>query len=447
LCMVMAGLFKEPGWVVYPCTAAIMALGAWRRGDPRRVPSLVAGLVVVGGLGFLWSHTSANVDRLGADLDVLGKLRDLRHAVRPWADRWPGGEPGSRAWKGIALPLIGLGMAAALVLRRRESPTEAQGRAIILGTTALTGVGYIRPDWVGGVIGLGLVAMIFVHRSGIIAVLAALSVGVMFLFPGPNPVQILPAAMAFAALIAIHAGRLVGPGVPSALRLFAGIILAGGLGHQALQLADRLVDPDPSSRDVPRQLQDRDQLLAEGALFQGLEMRKVFFKGELGARFLGPLVGFQVIPYDRNLGPYSMQVSDGLWVDPSSASAEALLLDNSLLDVEHTETVELSLEPGYYAAGMVLADISTEAEVRVRIPCKDDLRVHNARSGTVWVVKAFRIPQGCGAVQVDAISPHEGAVNRFFLTPLPEPDIDLRGGDFHAPVLGLPPVEAMPEKR
>ena len=448
--MLISGLFKEPGWVVYPSVAVLMALGARRKGDRSAAPFWVGSLLLLGVAGFLWSHTTANVQRLGSDIDVLAKLGDLKHAVRPFVDPWPGGEPRIRVWVGIALPLVSLALAAAVVLRKNEHPTETQSRAIILGTVALTGLGYIRPDLVGAVVGGGLIAMLVLHRSGLLAALALLTCGVMVLFPGPNPVQLLPAAMAFAALVAVHTARLVKPGSPQVIRLFAGLLLAGGLGLEAMQLAERIHAPDASPRDVPGQIESRDQVFGEGALFSALGTHMVFYSSELGARLLGPILGFHVIPYDRDLEPFSMQVSGTLWAAMDSGAAESALLELNLLDAHraggHPGTLELDLEPGFYAAGMVLVNTQGVASISIKTSCADDLFVENDRAGTSWVVATLRVREGCGSVEVDVRTLAEGTVETVFLTALPDPSIDLRSADFHGPVLGLPPVNPMPEK-
>ncbi len=450
LCMVLAGLFKEPGWVVYPGVAALMALVALRRGATGRAPYWVGSMLLIGVAGFVWSHTTANVERLGAVIDVLGKLKDLQHAVRPLVDTWPGGEPRTRAWTGIALPLVGLATAGAVVLRRGEHPTAAQGRWIILGTGALSIIGYIRTDLVGAMAGAAVIAMLFVHRSGILASLAVLTAGVMFLFPGPNPVQLLPAAMAFAALIAIHSARLVQPGLPPALRLFAALILTGALGLQALQIGDRLRSPFYGARDVPGQLEARDRVLGEGALFAGLGARTIFSSSELGTRILGPLFGFRVIPFDRELGPYSMQVSRTLWLAMDSAPAAHLLLSGSLLDEHRASgqpgTLDLVLGSGFYAMGMALEDPRVPASIAVRTDCGGEHAAQNDRAEASWVVATFRVQEGCTDVQVDVRTRNGGEGVRFFLSPLPDPVIDLRDADFYEPVLGLQPVIPLPQK-
>ena len=314
----------------------------------------------------------------------------------------------------------------------------------------LTGLGYVRPDLVGFVIGLGLIIMSVVHRSGLVAVMVVLTCGVMFLFPGPNPVQILLGAMGFAALVAIHSARLVGPGTPQALRLFSGIIITGGLVLQALQLGDRLVSPEPSPRNASAQLKARVQLLSEAALFSHLGVSRVFYSGDLGPRMLAPVVGFQVIPYNPDFEPYSMQVRDTLWVALDGASLTAAMLEGNLLDEHraggHPGALELTLQPGYYVVGMSLVNGEAQARITVTSSCMDDVTVTNTGSGTSWLAVPFRLPDGCETVSVVVLSGREGQVESFFLTQLTAPEFGLRSAEFHAPLLGLDPVEAMPEK-
>jgi hypothetical protein len=293
--------------------------------------------------------------------------------------------------------------------------------------------------------------MTFVHRSGLIAALVLLNCGVMFLFPGPNPVQILLAAMAFAGLVGVHSARLVRPGSPQALRLFAGILICGALGLQALQFGDRLVSPAPSPRDSKAQLKAREQLMAQGALFLGLDVQSVFYSGELGPKVLGPLVGFQVLKYNPDFEPYSMQVEDTLWVALDDRKLTAALVAPNLLDAHRAGgqigVSETSLTPGYYAAGMSLTNLQAKAQITVTAPCMDDVMVQNAGAGTRWIAVPFGVPDGCDAAQVQVQVDQAGDVGTFFLTRLPDPQINLRSAGFHDPLLGLAPVQPLPEKR
>jgi hypothetical protein len=433
-----AGLFKEPGWVVYPGVAAAMCTGAW--GQHRRSLRAMAGLLLLGLLGFAWSHHSGNVDRLGAELSVLHELQDLQHGLRPWVDVWPAQHSGSRGWKGVFLPLCALSMSGAIVLRRRPARTERQAQLIILGTAVLTGMGYVRPDWVGPMVGVGLLCLVWVHSSGLLALLAVLSCGVMFLFAGPNPVQILSAGMAFSALVAVHTSRLLGPAVPPALRLFAGLLLTVGLGHHALQLADRIESAEPSRRDVPGQLQAKNTLLAEGALLKLLERDQVYFSGELGPRVLGPLYGFKLVPAERAERPLSLQISGDLWLDSGTGDVGQVLLEGSLLGPVLTAgrpaQSTLQLSPGHYVAGIVQSEMTGLSELSVQADCMRSLRVQQPPAGTVWSVGVFTLAAEC-EVQVGA----QGQADGYLLARLPEMSADLSGADFGDPLLGLRPVD------
>ena len=165
---------------------------------------------------------------------------------------------------------------------------------------------------------------------------------------------------------------------------------------------------------------------------------------------LAPVVGFQVIPYNPDLEPYSMQVRDTLWVALDGASLTSAMLEDNLLDEHrsggHPGTLALTLQPGFYAVGMSLVDVQAQARVTVTSTCMDDISVTNSGSGTSWLAVPFRLPDGCDSVNVVVLTGREGNVERFFLTALAPPEFGLRSAQFHAPLLGLAPVEAMPDK-
>jgi len=447
-CITMAGWFKEPGWVVYPCVASLMALLAFRRGAGRAAAFWAAGLLAAGLLGFLWSHTTANVDRLGS-LDVMGKLNDLKHAMRAWVDSWPSGDENSRKWRGVALPLLALAISGAMVLRRSETASPAQGRIIILGTVSLTILGYAREDMVGIIVGLSLVGMLFVHRSGLIAALGILTAGVMFLFPGPNPVQLLMAAMAFAALIAIHSSRMLDRHNPFELRVFAGIIVVLGLGLEALQVGQRLLSPEASVRDVPSQLADRDQLLADAALIAGLGGPLAFQKGDLGPRMIGSVYGLRVLPYNPEFAPFRMQISDDTWVLADHSAAASLLLESNLLQLGSADDdglMHLRLEPGGYAVGLLSRAEQEGAFVRMKTSCDTEVVVRALPGSSPWQVATIHLDEGCTVAEIQARAVPGAEVEAFCLAALPSVQADFRSAVVMEPKLGLPPVHPVPEK-
>jgi len=61
-----------------------------------------------------------------------------------------------------------------------------------------------------------------------------------------------------------------------------------------------------------------------------------------------------------------------------------------------------------------------------------------------WAVRPFRIYEGCTEVEFSVPAP--GAVDKFFLAPLPSPEMSLRGVEFYAPLLGLSSFAVIPEK-
>ena len=72
---------------------------------------------------------------------------------------------------------------------------------------------------------------------------------------------------------------------------------------------------------------------------------------------------------------------------------------------------------------------------------------HHTGAGSRWIAVPFRVPDDCDDVEVETEVGQAGGVDTFFLTRLPEPQVDLRSAEFHDPLLGLAPVQPPPEKR
>ena len=189
LALPLAGLFKEPGWVIYPLGAAAMALE--QLGQQRRAQTWAAllGFPALGLAGLALSFHPQNLVRgeQGAEfVDALGALVDPLLLSAP------------RAGAGVAfpLPLLALGLLARLGLRGRALWISA---ALIwaagLGLQALD----VTPGWlllVGLPVALATACWQWARsndsaQAPIDLLLAVSGLAVMAPFPFPHPVQML----------------------------------------------------------------------------------------------------------------------------------------------------------------------------------------------------------------------------------------------------------------
>lgn len=300
-----AGLFKEPGWIVYPAAIAALVLPDLARGRRDAVTLALAAVPLLGaaGLAFVW-HPANPAHYLEGGAGPGRLVGNLATALGSVGARWPlGGRP-----EGLALPLLLLGLAV-----RRGPPT---GLWVALASTA-----------------------------------------VMLPNPDFHVVHVLPAAFGVVAWLApmlaeasLPAGRAGRAGL-AAVALYQAALLIGALR------------PSPPL-DAERAL--RERLLPLAALYQALDARALVlppaehdqgggaYQREATA-WLAPLFGMEVGGAD---GPRGLPVAtDGgeLQVDPA---AERRLLDRNLLAslavrLAPGPGTRVEVPAGWYALGAV----------------------------------------------------------------------------------------------
>ncbi len=313
--VILAGLAKEPGWVVYPVAAAALALEAWRRGHRKGAGALL-GLVPLGLLGIAWSWHPANLLRTGAyRANLLERGLVNLEATLGWAvDLWPVRRPpvgaDSEIVGGIVAPVVALGLAATVVGTgpgRRWWPIPALAAGLL-------GAWWAAPA-AAAWLTLLVVAAVAVRRGRDLGPeFVVLGVTLLLVAPGQRPVPELgiDVGFALAGVLAIRLPRLgrVAPAV-----VLASAVLVTVAGFPTRALLQRLVHPASAQRDRSRieglespvwVLQERDQIEALAVLTAAVGDPRVGALGRQGALELGPLYGIQ----------------PDLDADPSTASAE-----------------------------------------------------------------------------------------------------------------------------
>jgi len=425
-----AGLFKEPGWVIYPGVCAVLWLGA-----PRGRARWALGLpVVLGALGLAMTWHPLNVTRT-APAEMLAVFAAQGGAL---IDRWPLEE---QALSGVGIPALAVGMMLGLALSRR-APLVLGG---VLGAIFLA-----LPDAPGGV------ALIFAcaaaalrsgsHRIGLLVV--TLAFGVMASYPHANAVQVLAGGLGLAVATG---AALTDPRLVSGrwwVAVAAAILALSPLARLTVRDAG-LAGGAVSASD----LVSRDAFLGVGALARELGAREVSAQERLGPLILAPLLGLEptdvggeIALSDQEIALSGPEISlpDGVRLRrPRDWPAEMGRLDGVLLPLKrkrdtrprpgrsrkerftpaHVET----LAAGFYALGLkagelhgLLADGVTLLEAWDN--CGRRWAVRGAGRSAAAVV--LRVTPECAELSMTrAIDALPGTP---FLLPLPEPEISLR---------------------
>ena len=401
--MVVAGLFKEPGWVVYPAAGALMVWGEWRGG--RRGAPTLAGLAPLplglAGLAITWHP--ANVYR---------------------SSEAPGG------WAA-----------------RAAANAVEQGGALV-DTRPLPVAGAL-PWWAGlsrPLVAVGVVALVrWTGAARVGAVLALATAGVMLPFPSVNAVQILCAGYALCLLVAavLEPGRRLAPWLL--------VLLGVGLLVEGIQLAARLSPPAP--RDHWVEARDRgDRFRGVGAATQALGAREAVLEGVLGDMELAPLIGLHVIEGGAPDPAAAVTLQGRLQMAVDERTLGSVLLEPDLLagreppvirdrderrrrpggrraaagDDTRRDGLQVDAAEGFLALGLVL-DGPRVGPLDVTLVAADGCgrRWTVAGASTPVALTTLRLRAGCGPLAVSWSGPGRASVERVFLAPLPGPTLSL----------------------
>lgn len=451
LLLACAGLFKEPGWVVYPAAMAGMAIsGPWHRRTGAGLVGLAA--LAAGGMVLTWHPT--NLYRAG-------------DAAIDWATRWGAfseGILGALIQTPATQQLPGLGPAIwaavlGLLIVGRAGARWRWG----LGATALVwALGLIWPDAQAPLLGLALLAQASAWRSRatapVLMVLAAILP--MLAFSRPNAVQLLSAQMGLVVALGL---ALQGAAAAHKGREWRGLLAGAWLSLVALQFAHPSPWSPPAKGAEHQAAQVR--LLGLGALAQATGSRDLQALGPLDDWILHPLVGLGMREADGRPAEILVAGSALLMGEPTrleQARATQVALDLQAMDqarpAEDAPRVRpgrgrvappsgearpeklgtpLDIGPGWYALGLHFGPVfQPEARAQEVAAADQGLRLQDA-CGRSWTLRTtaaavreavvvFAVHPACqpvGLSRAPALDPQAQA----FLLPLPDPSLSLRG--------------------
>ncbi len=420
--LVVAGLFKEPGWLIYPLAGLALTWNAWREG--RRGWPLAGALLSlpIGGVGLAVTWHPANVYRTAeAPTPWIQRAMDAAgDQGRALVDLWPLHSPAELPWwSGLSLPLIVLALFHA-ARRWRDLPVGA--------------------------------------------VLALLGLGVMLPFEGVNPVQVLVAGYGLCLLAGAAIAR-ARRGAP----LLLGLAVLGGV-HEAAEIGIRLATLEPRPAWLANRVSG-DRFLGEGAFAASIGAGEAVLQGPLEAQVLAPLIGLQ-LREDAPLDGVDVVTNGRLGFRIDDRSLRDVLLHDDLLEGRILPLVRprsehrrrpggrgppdpdaaapggLSVDgmaPGFLALGVVL-EPGAVAPLAVRVEARDACGGEHvlAEPVTPWAVTTLRLRARCAPLHVSWSGAERGLVERVFLAPLPEPELSLWGTPIGERRLATPEQRAVP---
>lgn len=446
-CIVIAGLYKEPGSVLYPIAAAAMAWGTWKRGESLRRPLMVASFVLLGAAVFAFTWAQANVARMDAIGMPMGQrvLLFLESHANGLLSAWPGDYQSGKLVNALAgIPAV---LFALVAIKDLIGPTGMERRWVrylwLAGSALMWLAIALKPLLVGNLLFPTVIALL-VRRwrePPVGLVLYVVSVCVMAPFAQGNEVQILGGTYGLALYIGVSAcealearagqGWLVPVGVAS------GVLL--NLGMMAVRLANM---PPDATWAIQRQTEH--SLLGWGAAARTLGVNYAQAMGmSITEQEVLPLVGIGVKEADPSMAA-TVSVDGKLLVMPPQGAIENVLIPNDV--IQGTEIPILSrgqgsdgdtnkgaqgmsfdIAPGWWALGtgtsmggrMQLVLQATDA-------CDNTWQASQLESIPVpFNLVPFYLAPGCTPVKLSWVGESESPDGLAFLASLQDPIVSM----------------------
>ena len=339
LCCVVAGSFKEPGWLLYPAVVAALSVGRWRQ----PVGRAALAVVVVGLVGFVVTFRPENLARAGETAGVVDHLAlALGHLVHAWpSPRWELGHHGLGAFlvaMGVAMGVRPLGVTSTGV-----RPLGVTSTALAL---TLAAAWLVWPASVWLLVPLLLVALVRAGRTppvGLLLVVGTLGLSSLTMYA--SPVYTLTAGFGLALFTASQLATMRGP--TGAVLLSIGLVQHGGY------LLERSRAPDAP---VAEQLASKARVEGLAALVQASGAPRLVLTEGDPELWLVALLGIEVVQDPAARG---LTVGHGAVLQPRAGWPDEDLLERAERVRSGGRGVrrrggarwELALDPGLYGLG------------------------------------------------------------------------------------------------
>lgn len=466
LLLAIAGLYKEPGWVVYPLAIAGLAWGA-RAAAPRPARLLLLLPVIAAGFAYTWHPT--NLFRYSeAPLPLSVRLYDF-FSIQTAAmlDGWPRWREGSGA-EGPGLPILALTLALWADLLGPELRAWRRGAAHLAGALLLFGLALLSAR-VAGLLcaGLALGALARQWRDPPVGLLLFLgAMGVMSPMTNPNEVQTLAAGYGLTLTLALSLARGLGPGAQRWSRGARGLAWAALLLF-ALRMGLSLPGAVTVASDTAAAAL-KERVMGTGALAMALGVHEAAPVDDYAPEDeILPLVGVELLPPEALRGA-TVLASGSLLLAPATHAVQEALLRWDLLvpftvpeagaeeeppptgatlrrpvrpgkkfsataapSLEQDAWTGLALEvaPGFYALGVVPRGTSIfSTQLSARDGCGKSWTVQNSDASPSTVqLKAIWVDSACRDLEIAWTGGPTPENLRPFLAPLPPPRLSLFG--------------------
>jgi len=429
--LISAGLFKEPGWVVYPFAAVAMGLSA-RDADqaPAKTWAWTLVLPVIGLAGLALTWHPANVTRYFDQSTTVGArvFDGLERFAMGMVGRWPV-EP--RMYLGIPAALVSLALWGDLLRPEPDAPTGGWRRFWVAPGLALAATWYAWPTLLVPTF-FPLVAAVLVRRwrrPPPELVMLLLACGVMAPTPGVNAVHVVAGGVGLAAWCArtwvawIHRS--------SWLRWPGGALL----GLALVQMTSLARHPPAGGIDYGF----KDCTYSLAAFVQTTEPQGI--RLGLGqseeARAATP-----AMPVINAFWPY---FRDEVTIERAEPGAVRVWVDGVMVVLPRAELQDLrernvlqgragdhDLPRGYYAAGITSdAHVAGVEKITLADQCKRTWTAHPPDTSAWASFTVVKLDDGCQPLTVTVEPPDKAAQDGVLLDYLVDPR-------FHLPASSVP---------
>ena len=430
--IVLSGLYKEPGSVLYPIAALAMGWGAWRRGESPRRPLIVASTVLLGAATFAFTWAQANVARMDAVAMPLGErvLLFLQSHASGLISAWPGDYHDGKMASGLAG--VPAALFALVAIKDLIGPTGMARRELQYLWLAASGLAWlavaVHPLLVGDLLFPTVIALLIRRwrEPPIGLVLYVVSVTVMAPFAQGSEVQILGGTYGLALYIAVSAAealeRKPGEGWAAPLGVASGLLLS--LALTGVRLSELPADVTWAS-----QRQSERSLLGWGAVARTLGVNHATAMGmSITDQEALPLVGIGV-DEGGNSRAAMVSVDGQLLINPPPGAVQRALTANAVSTRPGALSTPMNLAPGWWALGVGSggsASGGAPLALRATDTCRNTWTVSPLERVAVrYSLVPLYLSPGCAPLTLRWVGDADAVEGQATLVPLQDPIVSL----------------------